>query len=441
MDPGGRRAIIDAPPPSACEELVSNATAPRHARARRAPSPESRHEPLTRRSRHKLIAGVASGLGDRFRIEPNLVRLAFVVLSFAGGAGIVLYAAGWLWLPTADTARGRGAADARTDWVQVLALGGVTLGVLLLAQSTGIGAPSGLVWPIVLAAMGTALIVGRSGRPIDELIGELVQRERGAGTTAPDRTAVARVAIGGALVVAGAGAFLAAQGAFRAAGQGLVAIAVVLGGLGLIFGPWLWRLWSALVAERTERIRADERAEMAAHLHDSVLQTLALIQRRADDSGAVVGLARRQERELRSWLFGRAATQHGLDLGDAIEAAAADVEERLGVPVETVHVGTRCPVDERLEAMVLAAREAMTNAARHSGAPVIAVYEEVEPDTVTVFVRDRGCGFDSRSVAKDRGGIAESITGRMLRNGGSAAIHSRPGQGTEVQLSMRRSRP
>ena len=168
---------------------------------------------------------------------------------------------------------------------------------------------SALLWPIVLAAMGTALIVGRSGRPIDELIGELVRRDRGPvrhDTTTPETASVLRVVVGGALVVAGVGAFLATQGAFRAVGQGLLAVAVILGGLGLIFGPWLWRLWTALVEERSERIRSDERAEMAAHLHDSVLQTLALIQRRADDPRAVVGLARSQERELRAWLFGRA---------------------------------------------------------------------------------------------------------------------------------------
>ena len=171
--------------------------------------------------------------------------------------------------------------------MQVLALGAVTLGVLLLAQSIGLGFGDALLWPIVLAAMGTALIVGRSGRPIDELIGELVRRERGVperdDTGAPDTASVLRVVVGGALVVAGVGAFLATQGAFRAIGQGLLAVAVILGGLGLIFGPWLWRLWNALVQERSERIRSDERAEMAAHLHDSVLQTLALIQRRADD--------------------------------------------------------------------------------------------------------------------------------------------------------------
>src|SRR6185312_14714904 len=208
-------------------------------------------------------------------------------------------------------------------------------------------------------------IVGRSGRSIDELIGELVRRERGLPSPqaggAPETAAVLRIVIGGALV--GAGAFLATQGAFQAVGQGLLAVAVMVGGLGLIFGPWLWRLWTALVAERSERIRSDERAEMAAHLHDSVLQTLALIQRRADDPRAVVGLARSQERELRTWLFGRAHSRADLDLGDALESAAADVEQRQGVPIETVRVGGDCPLDDRLRALVAATQEAIVNAA------------------------------------------------------------------------------
>jgi signal transduction histidine kinase len=404
----------------------------------RGPTASTRHR-LTRRSRHKLVAGVAGGIGDHFHVEANLVRLAFVVLTLAGGAGIVLYAAGWLFLPTDD---GVAQESNRNDLVQVLALGAVTLGVLLLAQSLGLGFRDALLWPVVLAAMGTALIVGRSGRPIDELISELVQRERGStarpDTTAPDTASVVRVVVGGALVVAGVGSFLATQGAFRAVGQGLLAVAVILGGLGLVFGPWLWRLWTALVAERSERIRADERAEMAAHLHDSVLQTLALIQRRADDPRAVVGLARSQERELRTWLFGRAPARADLDLGDALEAVAADVEHHQGVPIETVRVGGACPLDDRLRALVGATQEAIVNAACHSGARVVAVYEEVETDQVTVFVRDRGRGFDPGSIPTDRGGIAESITGRMQRNGGVAVIRSRPGQGTEVELSMPR---
>jgi phage shock protein PspC (stress-responsive transcriptional regulator)/signal transduction histidine kinase len=407
-------------------------------------APATSRDPLTRRADHKLIAGVASGVGDHFHIEPNLVRLAFVVLAMAGGAGIVLYAAGWVFLPPAPEpfdGGARGRDRSRNDLVQVLALGTVTLGVLLLAKSTGLGFSNALLWPIVLAAMGTALIVGRSGRPIDDLIGDLVRRERGAPArdgSSPETASVLRVVVGGALVVAGVGAFLATQGAFRAVGQGLLAVAVILGGLGLVFGPWLWRLWTALVEERSERIRSDERAEMAAHLHDSVLQTLALIQRSADDPRAVVGLARGQERELRAWLFGRTPARADLDLGDALEATAAEIEQRQGVPIETVRVGGACPLDDPLRALVAATREAIVNAARHSGAPVVAVYEEVEPDQVTVFVRDRGRGFDPASIATDRGGIAESITGRMQRNGGAVVIRSRPGQGTEVELSMKR---
>jgi signal transduction histidine kinase len=408
-------------------------------------SPTATHHALSRRSQHKLIAGVASGLGDKFGIEPTLVRLAFVVLAFAGGAGIVLYGAGWLFLPLdagADAGHRPRRQRSRNDLVQLLALGAVTLGVLLLAKAVGLGFSDALLWPIVLAAMGTALIVGRSGRPIDELIGELVRRERGIPALADGRSSetasVLRFVVGGALVVAGASAFLATQGAFRAVGQGLLAVAVILGGLGLIFGPWLWRLWNALVEERRERIRSDERAEMAAHLHDSVLQTLALIQRRADDSRAVVGLARRQERELRSWLFGRASMRADLDLGDALETVASDIEQRQSVSIETVRVGGACPLDERLSALVAAAQEAIVNAACHSGAPTVAVYEEVERDQVTVFVRDRGRGFDLAVVPVERGGIAESITGRMQRNGGVAVIRTRPGRGTEVELSMPR---
>jgi signal transduction histidine kinase/phage shock protein PspC (stress-responsive transcriptional regulator) len=412
-------------------------------------SPVRKRLALTRRPTDKLIAGVASGLGDRFRIEPNLVRLAFVVLALAGGAGIVLYAAGWLFLPvdrdsadhTAAASDGHGRARSHNDVVHVLALGAVTLGVLLLAKSMGLGFSDSLLWPIVLAAMGTALIVGRSGRPIDELISELVRRERGvAGRDAPEAnpTAVVRVAVGGALVVAGVGAFLATQGAFHAVGQGLLAIAVILGGLALVFGPWLWRLWNALVEERSERIRSDERAEMAAHLHDSVLQTLALIQHRAEDPRTVVSLARRQERELRSWLFGRSPARADLDFGDALEATAAAVEQREGVPIETVLVGGACPLDDRLRALVAAAQEAMVNAARHAGAPVVAVFAEVQADSATVFVRDRGRGFDPDTLAATGSGIAESIVGRMQRNGGVAKIRSRPGAGTEVELSIQR---
>jgi len=402
---------------------------------------------LVRRSRGKLIAGVASGLGDEFGIEPNLVRLAFLVLAFAGGAGIALYAAGWIWMSRDDAngvAPDRTHRRARSDWVQIAALGALTLGILLLTQRIGLGLSDTFVWPVVLAAMGAALIVGRSGKPIDEVIDDLVGRGRSTSARdalgASDKTAMARVGIGGALVIAGVSAFLFSHDTFNAIGQGLIAVAVLFGGLALIFGPWLWRLWNALVDERTERIRSDERSEMAAHLHDSVLQSLTMIQRRADDPCAVVALARHQERELRSWLFGRTPAHADLDLTDAIEDAAADVEQRFGVPIDVVRVGGACPIDDRLRALVPSAREAMANAAYHSGAPAVAVYVEVEPELVSVFVRDRGRGFDPASVPSDRRGIAESVTGRVRRNGGTAVVRSACGKGTEVEIAMRRAR-
>ena len=366
------------------------------------------------------------------------MRLAFVVLTLAGGAGIVLYAAGWLFLPTDD---GAGRDVARNDLVQVLALGAVTLGVLLLAQSLGLGFSDALLWPIVLAAMGSALIVGRSGRPIDELIGELVRRDRGPvrhDTTTPETASVLRVVVGGALVVAGVGRVPGHAGRVPGRRTGPPG-----GG-----GDPRWSRAGVRSLALATVDRARRGAERAHPLRRARRDGGAPARLGAPDPGphpapgrrsrAVVGLARSQERELRAWLFGRAPRRADLDLGDALEATAADVEQRQGVPIEIVRVGGDCPLDDRLRALVAATQEAIVNAARHSGAPLVAVYEEVETDQVTVFVRDRGRGFDPASIPTDRGGIAESITGRMQRNGGVAVIRSRPGQGTEVELSMKR---
>jgi signal transduction histidine kinase len=195
-----------------------------------------------------------------------------------------------------------------------------------------------------------------------------------------------------------------------------------------------------LVLERQERIRADERADVAAHLHDSVLQTLALVQRRANDPKEVVRLARMQERELRAWLLagGSApAPDTEASVGVALEELAAAVEAERSVPVEVVRVRD-CPA-EGLEPLLLAAREAMVNAAQHSGASSVSVYLEVEPDKATVFVRDRGKGFDVAAVPADRGGITNSIVGRMTRAGGKATVRSTRGEGTEVELEMSRN--
>jgi signal transduction histidine kinase len=203
----------------------------------------------------------------------------------------------------------------------------------------------------------------------------------------------------------------------------------------VVLAPWLHRSRAALNEARTEKVRADARADMAAHLHDSVLQTLALIQRQADDPRAVQQLARRQERELRGWLYTEDVPEASLKA--ALTAAAAEVEDERGVPVELVVVGD-CDTSDAVQALVRAAREAMVNAAKHSGADKIDVYAEVTEALVEVFVRDRGTGFDVDAVAEDRHGVRGSILNRMARHGGRASVRSRPGDGTEVRLEVTR---
>ena len=212
----------------------------------------------------------------------------------------------------------------------------------------------------------------------------------------------------------------------------LVAPGAVAAALMLVLGPWAWRLARERDAERAARIRTEERADFAARVHDSVLQTLALIQRDPADARR---LARRQERELRAWLYpDREATAEGT-LADAVESAAAEIEELHGVRVDVVRTGD-APLDERTHALVLAAREAMANAAKHSGADEVSVFLDAAHGHVGFFVRDRGAGFDPEAVAADRRGLAESIRGRMERVGGSARIVSAPGEGTDVELEL-----
>jgi signal transduction histidine kinase len=254
------------------------------------------------------------------------------------------------------------------------------------------------------------------------------------------RGALARLIAGAGCFAAGIGTFIVSVDTWQAFRGGLVAAIALVAGVALVLGPGLWRLAHELVVERRERIRTEERADVAAHLHDSVLQTLALVQRRADDPREVVRLARHQERELRAWLLSGAGVGEAVDpsqsLGAALEELAATAEIDHGVPVEVVRVRD-CPV-EGLQPLLAATREAIVNAAKHSGAPLVSVYLEVEPERATVFVRDRGKGFDLDGVAADRSGISGSIIGRLNRAGGSAHVRSVVGEGTEVELSLLR---
>ncbi len=215
-------------------------------------------------------------------------------------------------------------------------------------------------------------------------------------------------------------------------------VAAALGGIGLAItlGPWVWRLTSDLAAERAERVRTQERADLAAHLHDSVLQTLALIQKNAGDAATVARLARSQERDLRSWLFDSTPVGDGT-LAGAMREVVREIEDTYGVDVELVTVG-EAHVDEALAPIVAATREAATNAAKHAGTHVVDIYAEVGPTQVEVFVRDRGTGFDPESIPADRQGVRNSILDRMSRHGGTAEVRSTPGSGTEVRLKLPR---
>jgi signal transduction histidine kinase len=350
----------------------------------------------------RVVAGVCSGIAAALGADPSLIRLVFAILAFAGGSGIVLYLGLWLLLPSPAARHPRGGA-ARAAGVTLVAAAG------FLAMR-GLGLAGSLLVPAALIALGVLVV------------------SRGAAT--PRRS---RLVLGVLLIVGGTIFYVNESGPFGDDGEvvapGAVAIALIA-----VVAPWLWRLARERDAERLERIRSQERAEVAARVHDSVLQTLALIQRRADDSRAVGALARQQERELRTWLYGRALAGDATVV-TAVERAAAEVEELHGARVDVVSAGD-APLDPRLDALVLAAREAMTNAAKFSGADAVSVYVEAGDGGATVFVRDRGVGFDRRAVPDDRHGIRESIERRVARHGGTAAIVSTPGSGTEVELTM-----
>jgi signal transduction histidine kinase len=244
------------------------------------------------------------------------------------------------------------------------------------------------------------------------------------------------VASGVVLIVLALVLYSVRGGSISMARDVTVAALLTIAGLAIVIGPWVYRLASDLTDERAERVRTQERADVAAHLHDSVLQTLALIQRNADDSHAVARLARAQERDLRAWLYAGESTDERT-IGSALRGVAARVEDEYAVSVDVVTVGD-CELDESLRPLVNAAGEALTNAAKHAGTGKVDVYAEVAGGAVDVFVRDRGRGFDPAAVPADRYGVRNSIIDRMQRHGGSAEVRSTPGEGTEVRLHLTR---
>jgi signal transduction histidine kinase/phage shock protein PspC (stress-responsive transcriptional regulator) len=407
----------------------------------------------TRSAEERYLGGVAGGLAAHLSLPVLWVRAAFVVLTVLSGFGAVLYAGLWLMLPlehrveeapqgiAAATRQGKRTSRLpRTldDIGPMVALAALAVGALLLLRQLGLGFGSGFFWPLLLATVGVALL----WRQADE-----AQRARWASSSVRVNpmqavlgggglAAAVRIFLGIALLVSAIGALVAQSGNVSLLDDVALATALGLVGVGLIVWPWVYRLTSDLSDERRARIRSQERADVAAHLHDSVLQTLAMIQKQADDPRMVATLARAQERDLRSWLYddpGRTVDT----LSAALRASAAEVEDGHGVPVEVVTVGDRA-LSGDVDALAKAAREAMVNAALHSGADKVDVFAEAGPDRVEVFVRDRGRGFDPGDVPSDRHGVRGSIIGRVQRHGGEADVRSGHGEGTEVRLSLNR---
>ena len=320
--------------------------------------------------------------------------------------------------------------------------------VLLLDQSGAIDLSFGLfggVLAVFLAISGIALLWRKPAPPeiAAPTASETLTAPEEPSAPPPERDRLRDLYRGGfgvALIVGAALIVLSTTGALESVGDAILTMLIAVVALALVLAPFWWRLGRNLAAERAERIRSQERAEMAAHIHDSVLQTLTLVQKRADDPRAVAQLARAQERELRGWLFTGDRAPASASLSAALEEAAAEVETAHRVPIEVVAVGD-APVGEPANALVAAAREAMVNAAKfapESGA--VAVYAELSPERSQVFVRDRGGGFDPDAVPEDRRGVRESIIGRMERTGGSARIRS-GAAGTEVELLVEPGAP
>ncbi|MDX6215818.1 MAG: hypothetical protein QOG99_1402 [Frankiales bacterium] len=374
----------------------------------------------------RALAGVASGLAAFTGLPLLAVRVAFVALCLANGLGLVVYCVMWVFLPQRDGTTFQ--ADRRGQGLLLALLVTVVLGLSALVP-TGVVPGGKSVVPLLAAVAGVALVWQQA---------DLAQRRRWRESATGSRSVALRLGLGALLLVGGLVGFLAERGQLAVARAGLVSTVVVVVGIALLSSPWWVSMAADLSTERRERIRSQERAEVAAHVHDSVLQTLALIQKAAGSPAEVTRLARGQERELRTWLY-TGGTAEG-SLSGALESLAAEIEESFQVTVDVVTVGDT-ELSEKVAAVVAATREAVVNAAKHSGVATVDVYCEVEPEQVTVFVRDRGRGFDPSGVPEDRHGLAGSVHGRMTRHGGLAVVRSATGEGTEVRLEMPRELP
>jgi signal transduction histidine kinase len=403
--------------------------------------------PLRRSRENQYLAGVCGGIGERLGVDPTVVRVITVLLVLGAGTGLLVYMAAWLLITRQGEDRSIAKRVTSDPSEMRLAVVVATLVVAVIIGADALGLPGfeNLVWPLALSAAGLVFVWRGSSEAERAELGHVLGQVPLAAelTSGSRRSAFYRIALGLILVAVGVGGLggLVTSRSPWVAARGFLGVLAVIVGFSVVFGPTWLRTVRSLTEERRERVRSQERADMAAHVHDSVLQTLALIQKAAGDPREVSRLARAQERELRSWLFEDRPPGSFDDEATTVAMATAIIEQEVeddhGVDVDAVVVGD-CPLTDDLQSLLAAGREAAVNAAKWSGAATISVFVEVEPESVSLFVHDRGKGFDVDAVPDDRRGITESIRERMSRHGGTATIRSAPGQGTEVELVMAR---
>ncbi|MGV0329324.1 ATP-binding protein [Corynebacterium guaraldiae] len=364
---------------------------------------------MSRPQSGRVVAGVAAGLAQNLGVSALSVRIALTALTLLGGVGAMAYAGLWIFTPALDDAPS--ARRSPLSLVLVfLALAGSAVGVLGVS-----GASLSAAVPLAVVAIGAVLAWLAYDRGLNTPVG------------------LVAVAAGAVLVIGGV--VVAAVTWESGSGSAILATALTLVGFGALVVPLVLKLWRSLSQEQAAKAVSEERAEIAARLHDSVLQTLALIQKRAGDSREVTRLARAQERELRAWLFDAPSAAPTTCFG-ALEAACGEVEDLFDMRVSAVTVGEDAELTEAAKLLIQAAREAMVNAGKHAGVDVVDVYAELLAGELSIFVRDRGVGFDVDRIPADRHGIRDSIRARVEGTGGRVRISSTPGEGTEVELAV-----
>jgi signal transduction histidine kinase len=417
---------------------------PRHSRGPHHHGGPRRHGPLRRSNDAKLLGGVAEGLSKRLCIDVTIIRVALVLFGLASGTGVAAYMLAWLFLPVeGETGNiAQKALEDRRGLILAIAFVPALVVVLILGAAIGAGWLDSTAWPIFVGAAGLVLVFRNAPdderESLERVLRPVIQ------FAVPENRSWTRISLRALLSIAlltGGLVALVLGHPSHLFLRSLGGVVLIIAAFVVMFGPWWFGVARDLVVERQARALAEERANMATRVHDSVLQTLALIQRRADNPQQVAQLARAQERELRSWLFGGevpgSTDKEDSTISESVQRIQREVEATHGITVEVVTVGD-CELDDNLRELLAAAREATVNSAKWSDAHVVSLFAEVEEDEVSVFVRDRGKGFDPDAIPSDRKGVTESVYGRMSRHGGTADVRSTPGGGTDVALKMPR---